>query len=80
MGHLMAPDLNIPLALPDNTVKLVGWSPEEPTTSQFLLADGKIPSLDDVRAFLSNQLIMFREGFRSVVIEAQGMISRSLDY
>jgi hypothetical protein len=80
VGHLMALDFNIPLALPDDTVKLVGWSPEEPTTSQFLLADGKIPSLDDVRAFLSNQLIMFREGFRSVVIEAQGMISRSLDY
>jgi hypothetical protein len=72
VGQLMAPDFVIPPALPDGAVKLVGWSFEEPTTSQFLLADGKIPSLRDVRTFLSNQITMYREGFRSAVIETQG--------
>ena len=75
VGHIMSPDFNIPLALPDGAVTLVGWSVEEPTTSQLLLVDGKIPSLKDVRAFLSDQIIKHREGFRSVVIESQGMIS-----
>jgi hypothetical protein len=71
----MSPDFNIPLALPDGAVKLAGWSLDEPTTSQFLLVDGKIPSLKDVRVFLSNQSVLYHEGFRSVVLEAQGMIS-----
>jgi hypothetical protein len=71
----MSPDLNIPLALPDGAVTLVGWSIEEPTTSQLLLVDGKIPSLKDVRVFLSDQSIKYREGFRSIVIETQGMLS-----
>jgi hypothetical protein len=71
VGQLMAPDL-IPQALPDGAVQHVGWSVNEPTTSQFLLIDGKIPSLSDVRTFLSSQPTTYREGFRSVVLEAQG--------
>jgi hypothetical protein len=72
IGHLMALDFNIPHALVEGAVKLAGWSLEEPTTSQFLLADGRIPSLRDIRTFLGHQPIMYREGFRSVVVETQG--------
>ena len=75
VGHFMSPDFNIPLALLDGAVKVVGWSVEEPITSHFLLANGKTPSLKDVCTFLSHLTITYREGFRSVVIETQGMIS-----
>jgi hypothetical protein len=72
VGQCMAPDFHIPLALPDGSVNLVGWSMEEPTSDHFLLVDDKVPSLTDVRVFLSDQQVRFRDGFRSVILEAQG--------
>jgi hypothetical protein len=73
--QLMSSDFNIPPALPDGAVKLVGWSVEEPAaSSQLLLIDGKIPSLRDTRVFLSDQPVKFRDGYRSVVLQAKGKI------
>jgi hypothetical protein len=73
VGDCMAPDFHIPLALPDGFVKLVDWSTDEPASDHFLLVDNKVPSLADVRVFLSDQPIKFRDGFRSVILEAQGV-------
>ena len=72
VGQCMAPDFHIPLALPDGSVNLVGWSMDKPTSEHFLLVNNKVPSLTDVRVFLSDQQARFRDGFRSVILEAQG--------
>ena len=82
VGHLMAPDFHIPHALAEGAVELVGWSPEEPTTGQMpmLLTDGRIPSLRDIRTFLSEQSVRYRDGFRSAVVQVHGTytLSRSM--
>ena len=72
VGQCMALDFHIPLALPDGSVNLVGWLMEEPTSDHFLLVDNKVPSLTDVHVFLSDQQVRFRDGIRSVILEAQG--------
>ena len=72
--HFMSPNFYIPPTLPDGTVKLVGWSVEEPTSSQLFLIDGKIPSLNDVHVFLSEQSVKFNDGYRSVILSAQGTV------
>jgi hypothetical protein len=72
VGHLMAPDFHIPHVLAEGAVELVGWSPEEPTTGQMpmLLTDNRVPCLQDVCTFLSNQSVKYRNGFRSAVVQA----------
>jgi hypothetical protein len=74
IGDCMEPDFHIPSALPDDFVKLVDWSTEEPApaSDHFLLIDSKVPSLADVRVFLGDQPARFRDGFRSVILEARG--------
>ena len=74
--QLMSSDFDIPPALPDGAIKLVEWSVEEPAaaSSQVLLIDGKIPSLRDTRVFLGDQPAKFRDGYRSVVLQAKGKI------
>jgi hypothetical protein len=69
-----SPNFGIPPALPVGTVKLCGWSETEPTDSHFLLVNGAIPSLGDVRAFLGDQPSKFAGGYRSVLLQAHGEI------
>ena len=74
VSQIMSSDFNIPPALPDGAIDLVRWSVEEPTRSQLLLIDGKIPSLHDTRVFLGDQPAKFQDGYRSVVLQAKGKI------
>jgi hypothetical protein len=62
----------IPPVLPDDTVRLIGWSRTVPDTNHFLLVEDSIPSLNDIRKFLGDQPAQFAQGYRGVVIEAQG--------
>jgi hypothetical protein len=62
----------IPPILPDNTLRLVDWSQTIPGISCFLLTESLIPSLKDVRIFLGDMPAKFAEGYRSVIVEAQG--------
>jgi hypothetical protein len=61
-----------PPVLREKTLRLVGWSQKIPPTDNFFLAGNSIPCLKDVRQFLGDQPEKFSQGYRGVVIEADG--------
>jgi len=67
-----------PPILPDKTLHVVGWSHNVPAITDFFLTRHSIPSLKDVRQFLGDQLEKFSQGYRGVIIEAEGEIVPSV--
>ena len=74
VGQCRAPGFSIPPALPNGTVKFIGWSETEATSDHFLLVDAAVPSLKDVRVFLGDQQSRFIGGYRSVIVSVRGEI------
>ena len=69
-----APGFSIPPALPNGTVKFIGWSETEATSNHFLLVEAAVPSLKDVRVFLGDQQSRLIGGYRCIIISVRGEI------
>ena len=70
-------EIRLPLILPKFSLRLVGWSYKVPDIAYPTLPEFAVPCHDDIRAFIGEQEAQYKKGFRSVILEFSGTLTRS---
>ena len=70
--------LSVPRVLRAGEVTFLGWSEAVPTATDDLGPldpTTAIPSPDDLKEFLSQQVVQFGKGMRSIIVQYQGKVT-----